>query len=156
MNAMRRPLAVLVLAVALPLTAQNGQPAQQVDSPLVAAAKRMNRKGKKPALVITNASLLRSGAASSGAHVTTTASQSVLKVPAPLPPLRPTPEMEAAAARAIREKQLAEQAALKKVEAEAAQRKMDRSAAAAEDIYYGGDREDADDSSEMPPPPPPF
>ncbi len=155
MGSMRRQLAVVLLAVALPLTAQDGQPVQQPDSPLVAAAKRMNRKGKKPALVITNASLRQSGAAS-GAHVTTTASQSTLKVPAPLPPPRPTPEMEAAAARVVREKQLAEQAARKKIEADAAQRKTDRDAATAEDIYYGGDREDADESGEMAPPPPQF
>ena len=45
-------------------------PAQTGDSPLVAAAKRTNRLGKKPATVITNESLVKSGG-----HFTTTKSQ---------------------------------------------------------------------------------
>jgi hypothetical protein len=48
------------------------------DSPLVAAAKRTKRGAKKSAIVITNETL-----AGKGAHVTTTASQKSIAVPAP-------------------------------------------------------------------------
>lgn len=50
-------------------------PQQQTDSPLVAAAKRTGRLGKKPAIVITNDTLVKTGG-----HFTTTQAQA-----APLP-----------------------------------------------------------------------
>jgi hypothetical protein len=102
---MKRPLMLAVAAAfALPLLAEDAaqKPApaqpqapaatQQQDSPLVAAARRANRLGKKPANVITNANLTKA----SGARVTTTKSQAPLRVPAAKPP-RPTPEMVHAA-----------------------------------------------------------
>ena len=56
------------------------QPQAQPDSPLVAAAKRANRLGKKPTNVITNATLKTSGTT---AHVTTTEKQSAIQMPKP-------------------------------------------------------------------------
>lgn len=109
----------VIVALALPLAAQETQPVQQADSPLVAASKRMNRKGKKPANVITNDMLRQAGDA--GGRVTTTVSQGTLNMPPRLPPPRPTPEMEAAASRSAREKDLAQKAAVKKAAAEEAQ-----------------------------------
>jgi hypothetical protein len=106
---------------------------QQQDSPLVAAAKRAKRLGKKPSNVITNETLRQSGA---GAHVTTTASQKGFQPPPALAPLRPTPEMEAAAGRIAHEKELAEQAKLQKKAAEAQRRGLARASEGAEDEYY--------------------
>src|SRR5947207_602007 len=66
--------ATLILAAPLfaadpkPLSNPTQQPAQG-DSPLVAAAKRTGRLGKKPAFVITNDNLV-----TTGGHFTTTAS----------------------------------------------------------------------------------
>ena len=79
---------ILTLALAAPALYAE-EPAAQ-DSPLVAAAKRANRKGKKPTNVITNETLKKSGGS---AHVTTTTKQAPLKMPAPDPVVRPTPEM---------------------------------------------------------------
>lgn len=103
---MKRSLIVAVAAaVVLPLLAEDTaqKPAaqaqapaatQQQDSPLVAAARRANRLGKKPANVITNANLAKA----SGARVTTTKRQAPLNVPAPkITEPRPTPEMAHAA-----------------------------------------------------------
>src|SRR5436309_7611578 len=56
---------MLVLLAAVPL-------ASAQDSPLVAAAKRSRQSAKKATIVITNETLVRSGAS---AHMTTTASQ---------------------------------------------------------------------------------
>jgi hypothetical protein len=145
---MRHALFVVV-ALALPLAAQETQPVQPADSPLVAAAKRMNRKGKKPSHVITNDTLRQAGA-SSTAHVTTTTNQGTLKMPPPVEPPRPTPEMEAQAARIAREKEAAEQAALQKKAREAAELKARRTAEAAEE-GYDGSRDDADEFVGSPP-----
>lgn len=68
----------IAAALALPLFAGEKTPEVTIsqppppsaDSPLVAAAKRAQRLGKKPAFVITNATLVTSG---SHAHVTTSA-----------------------------------------------------------------------------------
>ena len=150
----------LVVALALPLMSEEEKqkpapapaaPQAQPDSPLVAAAKRANRLGRKPAApVITNETLKQSGAA---AHVTTTSAQRPLDLPPNLPPPRPTPEMQADAAKAVREKVLAEHAALKqRADAETA-RKEAEAAAATEDGYDGG-REDADEFAGQAPPPP--
>ena len=90
---MKRALTMLAAAIALPLLAEEpakttaaktadakpkaaatstAAPApQQPESPLVAAARRANRLGKKPANVITNDNLVKAG---SSGHVTTTLS----------------------------------------------------------------------------------
>src|ERR1041385_9040790 len=80
--AMNRTLslaAILMLSAPLfaadpkPVSTNAQQPAQE-DSPLVAAAKKSGRLGKKPGYVITNDNLV-----TKGGHFTTTASQSELK-----------------------------------------------------------------------------
>jgi hypothetical protein len=80
---------VLAAASALPLLAGEKTPEVTIsqppppsaDSPLVAAAKRAKRLGKKPGYVITNATLVTSG---SHAHVTTSATTPApLNLPAP-------------------------------------------------------------------------
>lgn len=71
-------LALLALPVLAEEPKKTETPAQ--DSPLVAAAKRSNRLGKKPTNVITNETLKKSGA---NAHVTTTANQKKLPLPQP-------------------------------------------------------------------------
>jgi len=77
-----------ILVVATPLFAADPKPVAnptqqpaQGDSPLVAAAKRANRLGKKPAFVITNDNLV-----TTGGHFTTTAQQN------PITPLPPIPQ----------------------------------------------------------------
>lgn len=162
---MKRALC-LVVALALPLAAEETkqkpadaaprtQPAAsqaQPDSPLVAAAKRANRLGRKPAApVITNETLKQSGA---NAHVTTTSAQRPLVLPPNLPAPRPTPEMQADAAKATREKLLAEQAA-KKQKADAENARKEAAAAAAVEDGYDGGQEDADEFAGQAPPPPP-
>ncbi len=125
---------------------------QQPDSPLVAAAKRANRLGKKPAKVITNESLKTSG---QNAHITTTATQAPLVMPKPLDPPRPTPEMEAARAQQAQKQKQAEEAEKQRKAKEAQERKAQADAAAREDGYDGMQ----DDASELPgtnPPPPQF
>ena len=132
--------AALPIAVAMPLLAeekaksaetQKAKPAQAAattpaatvpaaqDSPLVAAARRMNRLGKKPTNVITNETLTKS---SGTAHVTTASTP--LK-PIVLPPAagtpNPTPEM-VAAAKVAEERKKAEMAAAQKAKAEEARR----------------------------------
>lgn len=94
---------------ASPDTTATAAPAQQ-DSPMVAAAKRAKRKGKKPTNVITNETLSKSG--TSDAHVSTTATQRPITMPKPAAPVAPTREMVA-----IRERD----AAKRRVETEAAQ-----------------------------------
>lgn len=114
---MKRALTILAAVIAIPLLAEEPAkttttadtaakpyqpaptvisapvPAQAPDSPLVAAARRSNRAGKKPKNVITNETLLRGDGAP---RVITTTNQPALKVPdAP----KPTPEMKAAAKR---------------------------------------------------------
>lgn len=71
-------------------TTLSQQPAAAQDSPLVAAAKRTGRLGKKPTNVITNETVKNSG---SKAHITTTTDQRTLNMPPPAKPARPTPEM---------------------------------------------------------------
>lgn len=93
------PIAVALAVVAVPIFASAGDdqnatsttsqktlstvPVQEVDSPLVRAAKATGRLGKKPTMVITNETLLKSGG-----HFTTTKTQ------APLPPPPPPPESQ--------------------------------------------------------------
>jgi len=152
----------LAVALALPLGAEEkapkpkpapapAAPQAQPDSPLVAAAKRANRLGRKPAAtVITNETLKQSGA---GAHVTTTTAQRPLDLPPNLPAPRPTPEMQADAAKAVREKAIAEQAAKQKKADEVKAAREGEAAAAVEDGYDGG-RDDADEFVGQAPPPP--
>jgi len=88
-----------MVVVAVPLFAADPKPVPnpvqqpvQGDSPLVAAAKRANRLGKKPAFVITNETLV-----TAGGHFTTTVQQAPIH---PLPPISPevttTPKPSAA------------------------------------------------------------
>lgn len=161
---MKRALCLFV-ALALPLAAeetkqkpaeaaprtQPAAPQAQSDSPLVAAAKRANRLGRKPAApVITNETLRQSGA---NAHVTTTSAQRPLVLPPSLPAPRPTPEMQADAAKAAREKVLAAEA-VKKQKADAEKAVKEAEAAAATEDGYDGGRDDGDEFAGQAPPPP--
>lgn len=132
--------------------AAEAQPVQ-TDSPLVAAAKRANRLGKKkPANVITNATLKSSG---TNAHVTTTERQAIFQMPQALEPPRDTPEMAAAKAQAAQRAKAAEQAeADKKVKEE--QAKKDQTASAAREEGYDGSQDDASEFTGANPPPPQF
>lgn len=124
---------------------QPAQPAAQPDSPLVAAARRTNRLGKKkPANVITNATLTKAGSAT--AHVTTTETQAPLILPPPLADPRPTPEM-AAKARA-EEQRKKDAAAQQKKQSDTAkwEQKMKQAAERAEEGMY--DAEDDPDSGD--------
>jgi hypothetical protein len=132
------------LAVAMPLLAgekaksaekQQAKPAQTAatttaapaatstavpDSPLVAAARRANRLGKKPTNVITNETLTKS---SGTAHVTTAASPlKPIVLPPPASQPNPTPEM-IAAAKTAEERKKAEAIAAQKQKAEEERRK---------------------------------
>jgi hypothetical protein len=96
---MKHAIVLAILAATIPLTAaekkETSTPppaAQQQDSPLVAAAKRAGRLNKKPTFVITNETLSQMNAG----RVTTTAVQRDFVTPLALPPLTPTPEMQAA------------------------------------------------------------
>ena len=88
---MKHVILPVILAVAVPVFAQ--QPPAQPDSPLVAAAKRANRLGKKPSMVITNDNLVHMN---DGRGFTTSSGQQ--PVTAPKTDIKPTPEMQAAAA----------------------------------------------------------
>lgn len=115
---------------AQPQTTATAAPApvpQPVESPLVAAARRANRLGKKPTNVITNANLVKSN---SGTRVTTTESQPPINLANTRPPA-PTAEMEV-----IRLRNEQRKAAQGKVVKDAAEKaKQDqRLAAAAERI----------------------
>ncbi|HUP59247.1 MAG TPA: hypothetical protein VNA69_02380 [Thermoanaerobaculia bacterium] len=101
-------------------------------SPLVAAAKRANRLGKKPvSKVITNDTLKTSGG---NAHVTT--SDKVVPIPkAPTEPLRPTPEMIADREKAARRKIEEAVAAEKKKAEEKRTSRLAAYAEAAEEEY---------------------
>jgi hypothetical protein len=129
---MRQVFAVIVV-LALPLAAQDAQPVKQADSPLVAASKRANRKGKKVTNVITN-DMIRQTAAASAGHVTTTTVQApVPRLPEPIA----TPEMEAIAARnAERAKVARETEEKKKAEDKKKARMAAMRAAAAEGELY--------------------
>lgn len=147
---MKRALTILAAVLALPLMAgeQPAAPAAgsgvatataQQDSPLVAAARRANRRGKKPTNLITNETLRQAGA---GAHVTSTTAQ--INVHVSNDPLRPTPEMAAAKAAEIQRKQLEAEAARKKQAEEARLKARGAAAAAAEeDFYADGDTDPA-------------
>jgi len=163
---MKRAL-ILALAAALPLAADNQTtttaaatktptataaeaPPAQVDSPLVAAMKRANRKGKKPTNVITNETLTRAG----GAHITTTNNpQAIINLPPQAPPPRPTPEMAAARAAEVQRKQLAEQAEKERKAKEEQKRKTQKAAAAYEEGYDGMRDDGAEFVGTQPPPP---
>lgn len=160
--------ALIVLAVALPLlplladepksantetkkdTTATAAPAAQPDSPLVAAAKRANRKGRKPSNLITNDTLKASGA---NAHVTTTTAQATINMPKPLEPPRPTPEMEASRQQAEQRKQVAEQAEKDRKAKEEKTRAAEQAAAAAEEGYDGMQDDAAEFVGANPPPP---
>jgi hypothetical protein len=167
------PVVLLIGALAIPLVAeepkkqqQEPAPAQQPapaapaavqqaqpDSPMVAAAKRSKRLGRKPvAPVITNATLKHSAGGS--AHITTTSTPQGLAMPPVLPAPHPTPEMEAAAARAALEKARAAEAVKQKAATEGQRQKAEQAAAAVEEGYDGA----SDDASEFAgsAPPPPF
>jgi len=115
------PLAVALIGalIALPLLAEEAKkseapkPVKTEDSPLVAAAKRSNRLGRKPTskVVITNETLKSGG---ENAHVTSPAEQHSLNMPAE--PVRPTPEMVAAEKLAAKRKADEETAAKKRAE----------------------------------------
>lgn len=116
--------------------------AGQADSPLVAAAKRSNRKGRKPAApVITNEMLNKSG---EGAHITTTQSQKPFVAPKPLAPPRPTPEMIHAEQVREEQKRLAAETDTRR-KAEAARKKAAAAAAASseEGLYDDTDADPA-------------
>ena len=114
------------------------QPAVQKDSPLVAAAKRANRLGKRPGTVITNESVL----ASKG-HITTTTVVREVNVPAP--ELGPEGKLvqEKAEKAAEAKRAQGEIAAKEKAAAEEKARQAAQAAAAAEEGVDGG-RDDAD------------
>jgi len=136
-----------------PASAQSAAQPAQPDSPLVAAAKRTNRLGKKkPTNVITNETLKSAGA---NAHVTTTQTQAIFQMPQPLEPPHDTPEMAAAKAQQAQRKQAAEQAETDRKAKEEQAKKQEAEAAAREEGYDGSQ----DDASELPganPPPPQF
>jgi hypothetical protein len=123
----------------------------QPDSPLVAAAKRANRLGKKSATpVITNATLKSSGA---NAHVTTTAKQTAIQMPAPLLPPRETPEMAVARTQQAERAKAAVQAEAERKAKEEQQKKMEAAAAASEEGFDGMQDDAAEFTGTTPPPP---
>ncbi|HEX6088413.1 MAG TPA: hypothetical protein VF266_28030 [Thermoanaerobaculia bacterium] len=112
------------------------QPAPQAvttaDSPMVAAAKRANRKGRKPSTpVITNDQLNKSG---DGVHVSTTATQKPFVMPKE-PPV-PTPEMMHQQQREAEKRRAAAEAEKQKKAAEAKEQATAAAAAAAEEGLY--------------------
>ena len=127
-------------------------PEAQHDSPLVAAAKRANRLGKKPTNVITNATLKTSGA---GAHVTTTETQTAIRMPKPLEPPRDTPEMAHAKIQQAQRAKAAEQAEKDRL-AKEEQKKKEAAQAAAREEGYDGTQDDAAEYVGNNAPPPQF
>lgn len=135
---MKYALTMLAAVVALPLLAEEpakttaatqtsttttaAAPAAQQDSPLVAAAKRANRLGKKPTNVITNQNLVK---ASNATRVTTTANQGSINMPAPP---QPTPEM-------IHQQKMAEQRRQAEAEAKRNQERERRDRQKRERLY---------------------
>ena len=128
---------MITLAVlALPLFAEEPKkPAPPpADSPLVAAAKRANRLGKKPTskIVITDATLKSSGA---NAHVTTTEKLGSVTVPPP-----PPPPVEVVLAQQAAERRKAQAEAEAKKQKAAEQRKaMIRAASEANEEEFPDD-----------------
>ena len=96
---MKHVIFPVILAITVPVFAADETPVAQPqpvaasDSPLVAAAKRANRLGKKPAILITNDNLVH---VNDGRGFTTASNQA--NVTAPKGTAAPTPEMAAAAA----------------------------------------------------------
>lgn len=131
-------------------TAAKAEPQAQADSPLVAAAKRANRLGKKPTNVITNATLKSSGA---NAHVTTTATQTAIQMPRPLEPPRDTPEMAYAKMQRDQRVKTAAEGEKERKAKEEQQRKVQEAAAAAEEGYDGMQDDAAEFTGTNPPPP---
>ncbi len=128
---MKRALTIL-LALSLGIAAFGE------DSPMVAAAKRANRKGKKPTNVITNETLSKSGAT---AHVTTTATQKPFAAPKPYVPPPPTPDMVAQQQREAAKKRAAAQAAAQAKAEEAKSKSTEAAASGAEEAYFENDEE---------------
>jgi hypothetical protein len=106
----------MIFATAMPLLAAEpkpvvkpAQPAPPAESPLVAAARRANRLGKKPAYVITNDNLV-----TTGGHFTTTEQQIPFVTPLyppggpVVPPAQPQ-QQTAAQAKAAQEKKAEEE-----------------------------------------------
>jgi len=133
-------------------TTASADPQAQPDSPLVAAAKRANRLGKKPSKVITNETLKSSGG---NAHVTTTTRQTTIQMPKPLEPPRESPEMAAVRAQQVQRAKAAEQATIEKKAKQEQQRKAEADAAA-RDEGYDGMQDDAAEITDTNPPPPQF
>jgi hypothetical protein len=130
---MKRALTI-VLAMALggvALADETTQPKAQAqpDSPMVAAAKRANRKGRKATNVITNETLAKSGG---NAHVTTTATQQPFVAPKPYVAPSPTPEMVAQQERDAAKRRAAA-ASDARARAHEARQRTNEAAAAAED-----------------------
>ena len=172
---MKRALILSTIALAaLPLladekakTTETAQPASVApanaaaqDSPLVAAARRMNRLGKKPTNVITNETLTKS---SGTAHITSAATPlKPIALPPPTGEARPTPEMVAAKKAADERKRAETVAAAKKKAEEERQARVHAGARMAEESIE--ERYEADAESyqgeelrevKIPPPPPP-
>jgi hypothetical protein len=128
-------------------------PAQE-DSPLVQAMKRANRRGRKPAIVITNETLK----SSKGGHMSTSTSA---QPPINVPPPEATPaEVEAQKVEAEKEleakrvRQLATEAKLKK-DAEDKKLRAARAAESAESEGFEGSYDDAEDLAGPDPDAPP-
>lgn len=139
---MKHVIFPVILAVTVPVfaadqtpAATTQQPATQQDSPLVAAAKRANRLGKKPSLVITNDNLVHMN--DGRGFTTTSASQPVT---APKGDIKPTPEMQAAAAN----EKAAQAAAAAALDKKRAQDARNAHAAQREAEYEGEGYLDAD------------
>lgn len=135
---MKRTLASIatITMLAVPLFADEPKKAAEPvqDSPLVAAAKRANRRGRKPAskVVITDETLKSSGA---NAHVTTTEKLGSVALPPPSPP-----PLDVVLANEAAERRRLEAAALaKKQKAEEQRKSAMRSAAEATEELYGED-----------------
>jgi hypothetical protein len=123
--------------------ASQGATSNSQESPLVAAARRSNRLGKKkPANLITNANLTKA----SGARVTTTENLGTINLPPPPPTPRPTPEMAAQAKKAeqmTKEEAAAQKQKLKELDR---QKRLEAAASRAEDGMFG-ELEDPDDGT---------
>jgi len=124
-------------------TADTSTPVAAGDSPLVAAAKRANRRAGKSKIVITNDNLVAQNSGS--AHMTTTTSQKPINVPPPTEPSRPTPEMvqadQRAKAHAAQQQRETEAAKVRAAE----EQKYAERAQRAEDGFDGGQGDDADE-----------
>ena len=154
---MKRALTIVAVAVALPLLAEEpakkteekperkpatlsvapaSQPATAADSPLVAAARRSTRLGKKPTNVITDKNLKKV----SDAHITTTENQRTLNMPP-----RPSPSADMIVAQKRNEDKKRRDAEIQR-QREAAEKRQHHLANAAqraeEGLYEDGEGED--------------